>query len=158
MNWKLVASIVVAVVASLAVVVALAASGGGRPSGLQEETPSATETSPPATVTPTATPDLTSDGSSASVDVCHIPPDNPDNAHTISISESALEDHLAHGDTEGACTSIEPSGSPESVGLSASVEVCHVPLDNQDNAHTISIGESALEDHLAHGDDEGPCP
>ena len=105
MNWKLVASIVVAVVASLAVVVALAAPGGGGPSGLQEETPSATETSPTATpaVTPTATPDPTGDGLSASVDVCHIPPDNPDNAHTLSIGESALEDHLAHGDDEGDC-------------------------------------------------------
>ena len=105
MNWKLVASIVVAVVASLAVVVALAASGGGGPSGLQEETPSATETSPPAavTVTPTATPDPAGDGQSASVDVCHMPSENVDNARTISVSVRALERHLAHGDTEGEC-------------------------------------------------------
>ena len=159
MNWKLMASIIVAVVTSLAVVVALAAPGDGGPSGVQEETPSATETSPPATPaeTPTATPDPTGDDPSASVDVCHIPLDNQDNAHTISISENALEDHLAHGDDEGACASSEPSGSPEGVGLSASVDVCHIPLDNQDNAHTISISESALEDHLAHGDDEGAC-
>ena len=158
MNWKLVASIVVAVVTSLAVVVALAAPGGGEPSGVQEETPTATETSPPATLTPTATPDPTDDGPSASGDLCHVPPDNPDNAHTISIGESALEDHLAHGDTEGACTSSGPPGSLESVGLSASVDVCHIPPDNPDNAHTVSISDSALEDHLAHGDTEGDCP
>jgi hypothetical protein len=30
--------------------------------------------------------------------VCHIPEDNPDNAHEISINENALESHLAHGD------------------------------------------------------------
>ena len=37
------------------------------------------------------------------VKVCHIPPGNPENAHTIKISKSALADHLAHGDTQGAC-------------------------------------------------------
>ena len=37
------------------------------------------------------------------VDVCHIPSDNPDNPHTISVGESALGEHLAHGDREGAC-------------------------------------------------------
>ncbi len=33
------------------------------------------------------------------VDVCHIPPGNPDNAHLISVSESAVPAHVAnHGD------------------------------------------------------------
>lgn len=35
--------------------------------------------------------------------VCHVPPDDPDNAHTITIAESAIHDHLAHGDVEGMC-------------------------------------------------------
>ena len=39
----------------------------------------------------------------AKVDVCHIPPGNPDNAHTITISENALEAHLDHGDHLGPC-------------------------------------------------------
>jgi hypothetical protein len=39
----------------------------------------------------------------AKVQVCHVPPDNPANFHTITISEDALEDHLAHGDLAGAC-------------------------------------------------------
>lgn len=38
------------------------------------------------------------------VDICHVPPGNPGNAHTISISVNAVADHLAeHGDYLGAC-------------------------------------------------------
>ena len=39
----------------------------------------------------------------AKVDVCHIPPGNPDNFHTVTVSERALSSHLAHGDLQGAC-------------------------------------------------------
>ena len=35
------------------------------------------------------------------VEVCHQPPGNPDNWHTILISTNALDTHLAHGDFEG---------------------------------------------------------
>ena len=35
--------------------------------------------------------------------MCHIPRGNPDNAHEICISASAVPAHLAHGDTEGGC-------------------------------------------------------
>jgi hypothetical protein len=37
------------------------------------------------------------------IKICHIPPGNEGNAHTIEISESALASHLEHGDTLGAC-------------------------------------------------------
>ena len=40
------------------------------------------------------------------VEVCHIPPGNPDNFHTITISENALSAHLAHGDLGGACDDV----------------------------------------------------
>lgn len=39
----------------------------------------------------------------AKVQVCHIPPGNPANFHTITISENALQAHLGHGDLAGAC-------------------------------------------------------
>ncbi len=37
------------------------------------------------------------------VKVCHIPPGNPSNFHTIEIGNSALKAHLAHGDRMGQC-------------------------------------------------------
>jgi hypothetical protein len=37
------------------------------------------------------------------VQVCHIPPGNPDNFHTISVSQNALQAHLDHGDLSGPC-------------------------------------------------------
>ncbi len=169
MNWKLVASMVVGVIASSLVVVAFAASGSSGPGGIQEETPTSTETSPAATATdvdPTATltasetetPEPPVDGSSAKVELCHVPPGNPENAHTISVAEDALEAHLAHGDAEGACPEEGSPSPPEGDGASGKVDLCHVPPGNPDNAHTISVAEDALEAHLAHGDVEGECP
>ncbi len=49
---------------------------------------------------------LGNDGSVASTDrftICHYPPGNPQNAHTLSISESAWPAHQKHGDTLGSC-------------------------------------------------------
>ncbi len=42
-------------------------------------------------------------GGAAKVNVCHIPPGNPTNWHTITIGENALPAHLAHGDLAGTC-------------------------------------------------------
>ncbi len=41
--------------------------------------------------------------------VCHVPPGNPQNAHTLNIGKSALKAHLGHGDYDGPCTTITPS-------------------------------------------------
>jgi hypothetical protein len=40
--------------------------------------------------------------------ICHIPPGNPEAAHTIEIPVSALPAHLAHGDTLGPCPTPYP--------------------------------------------------
>jgi len=40
---------------------------------------------------------------SGTTTICHIPPGNPGNAHTISIGTPAVRAHLAHGDVENAC-------------------------------------------------------
>jgi subtilisin-like proprotein convertase family protein len=42
-------------------------------------------------------------GANGKVTICHIPPGNPANAHTISVSANAVPAHLAHGDTLGTC-------------------------------------------------------
>jgi len=45
------------------------------------------------------------DQASHKVLVCHIPPGNPANMHTISIDQSGVPAHLAHGDYIGTCGS-----------------------------------------------------
>lgn len=45
------------------------------------------------------------------MDICHIPPGNPGNAHTITVSTAAVSTHLSHGDTLGACLPGESVGS-----------------------------------------------
>ena len=45
-------------------------------------------------------------GGEPKVEVCHAPPGNTANIHTIKIKESALAIHLAHGDLAGACNEL----------------------------------------------------
>lgn len=41
--------------------------------------------------------------------ICHIPPGNPANAHSICVGNAAVEPHeTLHGDTIGACASDPP--------------------------------------------------
>jgi hypothetical protein len=50
------------------------------------------------------------------VEICHFPPGNPDNAHTIWVEESDVPAHIsAHDDHEGACVDdgIAPEPEPE---------------------------------------------
>jgi hypothetical protein len=48
--------------------------------------------------------------------VCHVPPGNPENPHTIEVGESAVPAHLAHGDTEGECPEAAPPAEGEGEG------------------------------------------
>lgn len=45
--------------------------------------------------------------------ICHVPPGNPANAHTICVGKSAVEPHQTnHGDAVGACVT-EPTPPPD---------------------------------------------
>ena len=49
------------------------------------------------------------DSPHVAVTICHIPPGNPGNAHTITVDDDAVAAHVAnHGDTIGACTACPP--------------------------------------------------
>lgn len=37
------------------------------------------------------------------ISMCHVPPGNPNKAHTIYVPESAVETHVDHGDYVGEC-------------------------------------------------------
>jgi hypothetical protein len=52
------------------------------------------------------------------VTICHIPPGNPDMAHTITVGQPAVQNHTAHGDTMGACAGdqAQSPGNPDKPG------------------------------------------
>jgi len=43
------------------------------------------------------------------VTICHVPPGNQTAGQTITISQSALNTHLAHGDFPVSCEALGPS-------------------------------------------------
>jgi hypothetical protein len=53
---------------------------------------------------------------STKVLVCHIPPGDPSDAHTICISPNAVPAHLAHGDVLGGCPVQPPPSCSVSLG------------------------------------------
>lgn len=115
------------------------------------------------------------DNATPQVSICHYPGGNPENAHTITIAESALPAHLEHGDSEGMCViddtddeqsssdssdnedDDEQSSSSSSSPSNNTITICHNPSGNPRNAQTLTIDEAGLADHLAHGDTMGPC-
>ena len=44
--------------------------------------------------------------SSSTTSICHIPPGNPGNNHTITIGNSAVSAHIGHGDKSIPCESV----------------------------------------------------
>lgn len=73
-------------------------------------------------------------GNAGKVTICHIPPGNPANAHTIEVGSPAVAAHLAHGDSLGACPVsepeepvAEPASLPESVAEEPAVPVGPAP-------------------------------
>jgi hypothetical protein len=76
----------------------------------------------------------------AKVQVCHIPPGNPSNFHTITISENALQAHLGHGDIAGTCfahcDTLCSDGNPCTIDACDANEQCrttHPPVNCDDS-------------------------
>lgn len=59
------------------------------------------------------------------VDLCHIPPGNPQNAHMISVGHPAYAAHEAHGDTPGPCPEVNPCHYKETMSECASRGIVH---------------------------------
>ena len=108
--------------------------------------------------------------------VCHIPPGNLANPHTLHIANAAVDAHLAHGDSLGQCDQVlaQDTGTDCRKGNanlhrrkiqhivvqdsgSWKVTLCHLPPGNTANGHDITVGLSAVDAHLAHGDFLGTC-
>lgn len=60
------------------------------------------------------------------VTICHVPPGNPGNAHSITVSRNAVRAHTAHGDTVGVC------GAGESSSAIASATPSYVVCDGRE--------------------------
>lgn len=64
------------------------------------------------------------------IDVCHVPPGNPGNAHTISVNVHAWPAHESHGDTMGQCPDTDtgdggaPGAGNPSAGTAFIVKLC----------------------------------
>ena len=66
-------------------------------------------------------------GKGGKVTICHKPPGNPSNMHTISVGAPATDAHLAHGDKLGECGNeihTEPS-DPVSFELSDDAHIVY---------------------------------
>jgi len=71
-------------------------------------------------------------GKKDKIAICHIPPGNPDNAHTISVSGNAKNAHLAHGDTLGECPDGDDGNQDD---------------EGQDNTTTITLTKQVTSDN-----------
>lgn len=71
---------------------------------------------------------------STGIIICHTPPGNPGNAHTICVDSSELAAHLAHGDYIGACINGNKVGNINSYPNPFSNEI-HLTFTLANEAH-----------------------
>lgn len=76
--------------------------------------------------------------------VCHIPPGNPPNAHTICISWNGVPAHLAHGCHLGACEFENPCEIPEERPFAVASQHFQSDIDNMD--HSVLTNHEADDD------------
>ena len=102
------------------------------------------------------------------ITICHIPPGNPGNAHSITISLNALPAHvMRHGDLIGECAIPEPNCGD---GIITAPETCDDAGDNgnADSCNTtcdaqLSCGDGIItapetcDDGDTNGTIQGQC-
>ncbi len=69
------------------------------------------------------------------VTICHVPPGNPDNAHTITVGNAAVPAHLDHGDTMGPCGNGSGGGGSSN---NAKLTVTKVVVNDNGGTKTVS--------------------
>jgi hypothetical protein len=82
-------------------------------------------------------------GPKEKTEVCHIPPGNPGNAHTISVGGNAANAHVGHGDTLGKCP-IERPGRVDDDDDST---------DDQTSDNRPPVARAVTNSCIAYGDD-----
>jgi len=92
------------------------------------------------------------DYESKKIEICHVPPGNSDNAHTLSISVNAMRAHLAHGDYIDECTENGDDETEEKFELTIRAETygdqseVKVKLEFQtDNTDMVLIIDEIIE-------------
>ena len=83
--------------------------------------------------------DADSDQASAKATICHIPPGNAAAQHTISVAQSAVPAHMAHGDTMGACSGWVTESYIESLPTCTAI-------DGASTVPGVWLPDSAVED------------
>lgn len=79
-------------------------------------------------------------------EVCHIPPGNPNNAHTITVSASAVDAHLAHGDTLASCNPEDNATPLVCQGYDSEIANC---VASTSDAHVTGITINGVAIQLA---------
>ncbi len=83
------------------------------------------------------------------VQVCHRPPDNPDNYRTITIGASAVPDHLAHGDLLGACATQCPALCNDSNACTTDTGVWNTATEHCTCSNTPVVCAASDQCHVA---------
>ena len=83
------------------------------------------------------------------IEICHVPPGNPDNAHTLSISVNAIKSHLAHGDYIDECTEngADETNDEEEIEIEVEIEDGIAKIE-------VKIGDAELKFELEETDRE----
>lgn len=89
------------------------------------------------------------DYESKKIEICHVPPENPDNVHTLSISVNAMRAHLAHGDYMDECTenADDETNNEQEIEIKVEIEDGIAKIE-------VKIGDEELEFELEETDRE----